>query len=415
MSNTLNFNILGSSPAQQQIARRQQLQAQAAASATNRGGGSSLGAGIANFINKRRETKELQEESELINRNFESNLEQADGDRITATAMSMNDAANELIAQGQHARGRELRQASIDMMQSKAAAEAERNKLLSETRENEAQAATAGAASVPEVVRLQNTRESLRNVLANHEPGSAQYQIVAQLMDEQTDRINKLTAITGTTEHDPGVTTKTQGEVEDRLLGFNDRLERLDEISAAYDPDLLDFWGKGETTLAMVRARFGSQDPEVVDRVTAWTDLSQAAFSDMNLLLRDLSGAAVTQQEFDRQKRVLPNAGTYANPMSGDNPIEFKRKLENQITWARAAQARYEHMVETGQLTRGQPITEELAEANPVERFIPTRRTPQQRAAEPQNSEVAIPAGEFDSETEALLQGLGFSITPTEE
>ena len=66
----------------------------------------------------------------------------------------------------------------------------------------------------------------------------------------------------------------------------------------------------------------------------------------MNTLLKELSGAAVTPQEYERLKNDIPNAGT--GIFDGDDPVSFKAKSDRARSTYRAAIARYNFMRSKG-------------------------------------------------------------------
>lgn len=154
-------------------------------------------------------------------------------------------------------------------------------------------------------------------------------------------------------------------------VSLQNRRARLDEIQNSFTPELLTVQGKAATAAAWAADKVGVQWGE--ERLEQWTDLSQSAARELTQTLKEMSGAAVTPQEAERQLTVIPNPGTLKNPFSGDSPDQFKRKLDNQVAWVDAAQMRYDDLLRRGLLKPGDSVTEELATEYPVDKYMETQ------------------------------------------
>jgi hypothetical protein len=95
--------------------------------------------------------------------------------------------------------------------------------------------------------------------------------------------------------------------------------------------------------------------PEEKESRENYVTARSRAFDNLNEYLNEKSGAAVTEQEFNRLKRRMPNPGTGLISDRGDEPIEFNTKMRDVIETLKMAAARYRYLLSTG-LTDSQII-----------------------------------------------------------
>ncbi len=135
---------------------------------------------------------------------------------------------------------------------------------------------------------------------------------------------------------------KAQGEIETTLINTGERLGRLNEIEARFDPRYLQLGERLGQTVAGWKDKVGLLGEDEQAALADFSGFKQAAFADLNATLKELSGAAVTEQEATRQLAVLPNPGE--GVFDGDSPAVFQRKLGNVVQFARSAQARLNYI-----------------------------------------------------------------------
>lgn len=276
--------------------------------------------------------------------------------------------AQEFAQQGNAARAREMFQQAAALQTQHAASLAEIDKFRSEAEENR----RPPQSNAPEIVRLQGVRGSLRERLAAVEagvvPGNAG--LITKQIDELDKRITSI--IEGrTTTYDGTLTSGSQTAATNTLLAYQDQLDRLYRVrdSFAGQEQLLTPQGKLGVLWAMGKDRFGNAAPADKEAIRGWVDLQQSAMSQINLTLKELSGAAVSNQEYDRQLAVELNPGSLSNPFSGDRPEEFAQKLKNKIAWAEAAADRYAYLIQEGRIGNGDRVTDAIAEELPLTMF----------------------------------------------
>lgn len=324
---------------------------------------------------ERREARAREADSRIYNEELQTAIGSAQpGEEIDMAGAAQNAlfaAANRIArtgGPGSATRARELYQQAMAMQVERQSSALNALKTESEITENIAQAEEAGQPK-DEFIRLQNEREMLREIAGQQEPGGAAHSSLLGRITEIDARLKYMSEHVGRTEFD--VAARTKGDLENRVIAGAERIARLQEIADSFDPGLLTIDSKMDTALASLANRFGISSAEQQAKLDAWVDLSQSATRDLNSLLRELSGVAVTPQEAERQLLVLPNPGTASNPFSGDAPAVFQRKLRNEIQWAQAAERRYVMLLTRGLLAPDSPITEALASQYPVDLFMP--------------------------------------------
>ena len=232
-----------------------------------------------------------------------------------------------------------------------------------------------------ETEKLQARRGELIAEMEDLDPQSAGYKRREKQVSEIDGILFKKGAVTGRTAEDLAVegielTSTTESNIQKDVVGLDNRIARLQEIDANFDPDLLTAAGKLHTMALSLKDRFSprSLSEEQRDRLNQWTDLSQSAYRELNDTLKEMSGAAVTPQEAQRQLEVIPNPGSAANPFSGDTANEFERKYKRQLEWLQAARARYQDLLEQGIVKPGDSVTESLAKQHPISSYIGSQR-----------------------------------------
>lgn len=129
-----------------------------------------------------------------------------------------------------------------------------------------------------------------------------------------------------------------RGEVEKDLVGLTGTIGRLESISKRFDPKFLNIPERAGMAWAGLQDKFGSLKPETKADLARYTKFRQTSVNNAALYVKYLSGVAVSEQEFARIMKTLPNAGT--GIFDGDSPTEFKAKMDEATTQAKMAYAR---------------------------------------------------------------------------
>jgi hypothetical protein len=164
-------------------------------------------------------------------------------------------------------------------------------------------------------------------------------------------------------------------------LSATNQIAILDRIKQSYNPEWLKIptrvklWGKA------LSEKFGTLNPKDADELKSYAKFRQSAWRNMNQVLKDLAGTAVTESEMKRQLLDLPDPGQGIT--DGDAPSVFESKLDGATAFAKSAIARSRYLRSQGFTgkpweagvavedmpgiinQRGQAIEQQLRQQNP--------------------------------------------------
>ncbi len=87
-------------------------------------------------------------------------------------------------------------------------------------------------------------------------------------------------------------------------------------------------------------------NPQDKADLTQYSQFRQAAWHNLNRVLKDLSGTAVTGNELERQLNDLPNPGS--GIFDGDSPTQFEAKMNGATAYVSSAIARSRYLRNQG-------------------------------------------------------------------
>lgn len=133
-----------------------------------------------------------------------------------------------------------------------------------------------------------------------------------------------------------------RGEVEKDLIGLTGTIGRLEAIKKQFDPKFLEIPNRAGLAWSAIADKFGALPDDQKADLTRYTKFRQNAVQNAALYVKYLSGVAVSEQEFARISKTLPNAGT--GIADGDSPTEFMSKMDEGIGQAKMAYARANYL-----------------------------------------------------------------------
>ena len=179
------------------------------------------------------------------------------------------------------------------------------------------------------------------------------------IIDPETGKVT----ITKGTGEAPEIASKTKSDLESKLLSSDATLNSLISARDMYDETMSQFAPRFNMALTNIRSGFGGkvsdEDRQEAIKFVETASRINEVFSDT---LNELSGAAVSAQEFKRIRTSYGYLGNVANPFSGDTPIEFQAKINGQINALRSINIRAKLL-----LTGNQEITGDLAYKYPLD------------------------------------------------
>ena len=138
------------------------------------------------------------------------------------------------------------------------------------------------------------------------------------------------------------MTPKTKGTIEEKLLGGKEQLARMQSIQEQFKPEYQEIPSRLGKTWTSIKASFGQNIPkEDAKELTEFKKFQRKSIENINLYIKELTGAQMSEKEADRLRLAQPDPGE--KWYSGDDPITFKAKMDDVLKATRAAVARYEY------------------------------------------------------------------------
>ena len=135
---------------------------------------------------------------------------------------------------------------------------------------------------------------------------------------------------------------------QDQILTLTDRLSDISKIQQSYKPEYLTYLGKANFEFLRQKAKtVGLTDVES-KQLGDYAEFRQNAVQQVNNYIRAMTGAAMSEAEAKRLMMGVANAGS--GFFDGDDPVSFKRKLDNAQQGALFALARYNMILKQNKL-----------------------------------------------------------------
>jgi hypothetical protein len=146
-------------------------------------------------------------------------------------------------------------------------------------------------------------------------------------------------------------TSKTTGtKLEAKVIVLDDQLARLQGIRDNFDPEFLTVQRAFETAVTSIKAKLrfdvSKDEVEKLVRLGTWR---QEAFEALNLYIKDITGAQMSENEAKRLRRGFPDPGD--GIFDGDAPQVFISKLNQKIKTTVLARSRRIWAINNGRIT----------------------------------------------------------------
>lgn len=136
-----------------------------------------------------------------------------------------------------------------------------------------------------------------------------------------------------------------QDDVGKKQLESIDQVSRLDGIRSSFKPE----WQTWEMSLKQQGLNLADSFESLRDKIPPeqrasmadFTTFKAKAMSNLNLYIKEITGAAMSEMEANRIRQAMPDP-------QKDSPTQFKAKLDNSIALSKLALARYTLMRERG-------------------------------------------------------------------
>lgn len=129
-------------------------------------------------------------------------------------------------------------------------------------------------------------------------------------------------------------------DMQKDMIKQGDQIARLNQIQQSFNPDYLRLQGKMQAGIANLKDKIGELPPEEAQSLTAYTDFTAKTAANLNQTIMEMSGAAVTDGEAQRQLKSIPS--------DADGPTQFQAKLNASVENLKMAFARRSYMMKNG-------------------------------------------------------------------
>lgn len=148
----------------------------------------------------------------------------------------------------------------------------------------------------------------------------------------------------------PGFTKPTNNALQERQFNTTEQLARLRGIEQSWKPEYQEvetrLGFKWNSLLDKFSATRKSLTPQQRQQLASYTASRAEALGNLNLYIKEITGAAMTIPEAERIKKAQPNPGE--GIFDGDSPIEFDAKMKANIRMSKMALARYNYLTKNG-------------------------------------------------------------------
>ncbi len=170
-------------------------------------------------------------------------------------------------------------------------------------------------------------------------------------------------------------------ELDKKQINASNHISRLRSVEQAFDPKFLQIPTRIGMAWTSLKSKFREIPESEAAALGEFAEFRRASVENMSRLLNELSGAAVSPQEYERIRNTQPDAGT--GIADGDDPYTFQAKMKGVIRDQKRAIARYNYLRKDGPNAknpwdvmgldeidkvinrRGAEIDQQLRQANP--------------------------------------------------
>ena len=139
-----------------------------------------------------------------------------------------------------------------------------------------------------------------------------------------------------------GLEKSTKGEIEKKILNAKEATARMTAIQQSFKPEYLELWPRFKGEITGLVSKFGGKvSPETKTFYQDFKQFQRKSIENINLYIKELTGAQMSEKEAARLRLAMPDPGE--KWYKGDDPIEFKAKMDDVLKYARASIARFQY------------------------------------------------------------------------
>jgi len=146
-----------------------------------------------------------------------------------------------------------------------------------------------------------------------------------------------------------GTTTKpTQTEIEKKIISQSEGLARIGQIASEFKPEYQQIPTRLNVEWSSLKEKMNlgtvpEKDRQVLEDFSVYR---QNALENINLYIKDITGAQMSEPEAKRLRKGVPDPGE--GIFGGDSPTEFQSKINNTYKKLKASLARYNYYLKQG-------------------------------------------------------------------
>jgi len=143
------------------------------------------------------------------------------------------------------------------------------------------------------------------------------------------------------------LTTMAKSKIQTGMISGSDALQRLDSIERMFKPEFQQLETRWSAMWSAGKEKLGYDlTPQEIERLEEYSEYRRRAINNLNLYIKEITGAQMSEKEADRLTKGMPDPGT--GLIDGDSPTQFKAKLRGIVSEIRAALARYSYIMKHG-------------------------------------------------------------------
>lgn len=144
-----------------------------------------------------------------------------------------------------------------------------------------------------------------------------------------------------------GMTKPMQTKVQEKLFNAQEQLSRVKVIEDMFKPEYQKIATRGKAWWSGVKAKWGADlSKEETANLTDFAGYKRRAISNINLYIKEITGAQMSELEANRLRQGMPDPGE--GIFGGDDPVSFKSKLDDITKEVRASVHRYGKLLKDG-------------------------------------------------------------------
>ena len=137
------------------------------------------------------------------------------------------------------------------------------------------------------------------------------------------------------------LTRRVRGKIQEKQFDAGEGLARLADIKRLWKPKYQQVKTRFGAWLTGWKAKLNRDiSPEDRRALSDFAASKQSAIKNINLYIKEITGAQMSEKEADRLRKGIPDPGE--GIWDGDDPITFERKLDETISALRRANVRYQ-------------------------------------------------------------------------